>query len=314
VIVLREAHARVPPLTLAPLTATLDAGTHALLGGRLDGPWLVLAILAGRCKLRGGSVRMSGGSPTDRHASRALAYVPLDVALPEPFRVDEVLRMASEVRGEAAKDASSRLAVLGSAALATREVRSLTREERRAVALAEAVTCEAPVILVDEPLMGMDTRAAAAAGEALRARAAEGACVVVATASMRDARSLADDVLTFDRGVLARRAPASDPLVLAGPRGATVRVVSSDATRLAAALGEESGVRGVSVAADVVVARGADALAIAGAVARAASRADVTVESLVPDLLHDDELRAALSVRAPSSPLAAAAAPEGSAA
>jgi ABC-type multidrug transport system ATPase subunit len=222
--------------------------------------------------------------------------------------------MASEVRGEAAKDASSRLAVVGSAALATREVRSLTREERRAVALAEAVTCEAQVILVDEPLMGMDTRAAAAAGEALRARAAEGACVVVATASMRDARSLADDVLTFDRGVLARRAPASDPLVLAGPRGATVRVVSSDATRLAAALGEESGVRGVSVAADVVVARGADALAIAGAVARAASRADVTVESLVPDLLHDDELRAALSVRATSSPLAAAAAPEGSAA
>jgi hypothetical protein len=55
-------------------------------------------------------------------------------------------------------------------------------------------------------------------------------------------------------------------------------------------------------------------MTIAGAIARAASRADVIIESLVPDLLHDDELRAALSVRATSSPLAAAAAPEGSAA
>jgi energy-coupling factor transporter ATP-binding protein EcfA2 len=220
--------------------------------------------------------------------------------------------MAAEIRGEAPKDAPSRLSVLGIAELATREVHSLSRQERRAVALAEAVTCEAHVILVDEPLAGMEPRAAAAAGDALRARAAEGACVVVATASMRDARTLADDLLTFDRGALARRAPASDPLVLAGPRGAAVRVVSSDAARLASALADERSVQGVSFSASVVVARGADAVAIAAAVARAASRADVIVESLVPDLLHDDELRVVQAPRAPS-PATAAASTEGAA-
>ncbi len=312
-IVLHETSARVPPLTLAPLTVSFDAGTHALVGGRLDGPWLVLALIAGHGKLRGGTVRVNGRGPSEAHVGRAVAYVAAEVALPEPFLVADVLRMAATLRGETPKDASSRLSVLGIAELAGREVRSLSRQERRAVALAEAVTCEAHVILVDEPLAGMEPRAAAAAGDVLRARAAEGACVVVATASMRDARALADDVLTFDRGALARRAPASDPLVLAGPRGAAVRVVSSDAARLAAALADERGVQGVSFSAGVVVARGADAVAVAAAVARAASRADVLVESLVPDLLHDDELRAAPAPRAPSPAAGATPTEEGAA-
>jgi ABC-2 type transport system ATP-binding protein len=167
------------------------------------------------------------------------------------------------------------------------------------------------VILVDEPLTALEPRAAAAASEALRARAAQGACIVVATASTRDARTVADDVLTFARGVLVRRAAASDPLVLAGPRGAAVRAVASDGARLAAALAEEAVVRSVSLVGGVVVARGSDAVAISGAIARAAYRAEVTIESLVPDLLHDEELHAAATARpadpAPAPPVMPAA-------
>jgi ABC-type multidrug transport system ATPase subunit len=305
-IVFRDVQARVRPVALGPLTATLEAGTHALVGGRLDGPSIVLALVAGHVNVRAGSVRVSGAAPDDSHVRRALAYVPLDAALPEPLRVDAALAMASRVRGERAKDPRSRLDVLGIASLATRAVRSLSREERRAVALAEALTCEAQVILVDEPLAALEPRAAAAACEALRARAAQGACVVVATASMREARTLADDVLTFARGALVRRAPASDPLVLAGPRGAAVRAVASDGARLAAALAEEAVVRDVSVVGGVVVARGSDAVVIAGAIARAAYRAEVTIESLVPDLLHDEELHAAATAR-PAAPTPAPA-------
>ena len=53
--------------------------------------------------------------------------------------------------------------------------------------------------------------------------------------------------------------------------------------------------RDVAFEADVLVVRGIDAVAIAAALARAAVRSTVTIESLVPDLLHDDELRAAIA-------------------
>jgi ABC-type multidrug transport system ATPase subunit len=305
VIELHQVHVRVPPLVLPPLTLTMASGAHALFGGRLDGPSVVLAMLAGQQRPKSGAVLVARGHPEDPAVRREVAYVPLDAALPEPMRVDEVMRMASQLRGEQEKDAGSRLDVLGLAPLERRTVRSLSFEERRAVLLAEAVTSEASVLLVEEPLAHLDARATALAGEALRARAARGACVVVATASLRDARLLAEDVLTFDRGVLVRRAAASDPVVLSGPRGASVRVIASDAARLAAELAHESPVARASVVAGVLVAQGADAVEVAAAIARAAARADVAIESLTPDLLHDAELRATLARAAtPPTPLA----------
>ncbi len=294
-IELHAAHTRTGPVTIAPLTLRLDAGLHALVGGRADGVAIVLAICAGRVKLHRGQRHLLGGRADDPAVRARLAYVPLDAPLPEPMRVDEALAMAASIRAERARPASARLDPLGLGPLAARDVRSLSREEKRAVALAEAVTSEARVILVDEPLASIDPRAAAMASDVLRARAREGACVVVATGSIRDARSLADDVLTFDRGTLVRRAAASDPLVLAGPRGASVRVVATDTKRLAEALAGEAAVRDVSFEGDVLVVRGADAVAVAAAIARGAARSDVALESLVPDLLHDDELRAAIA-------------------
>jgi ABC-type multidrug transport system ATPase subunit len=287
--------ARVPPVALAPLTARFEAGTHALLGGKADGPSIVLGVLAGRVPVRGGSVRVLGAPPGDARARRSVAYVPLEAALPESLRVDETLAAASRIRGEAPREAGARLEPFGLAPLARRAVRTLSRDEVRAVALVEALTSSAKVLLVEEPLASIDPRALGAIVEALRARAREGACVVLATGSTRDARALADDLLTFDRGAMVRRASASDPLVLAGPRGACVRVLASDPKHLATALAVEESIRTVSVDAGVLVAGGADVVAVASAIARVALREGITLEMLRPDLLRDDELRSAIA-------------------
>jgi ABC-type multidrug transport system ATPase subunit len=287
--------ARVPPVALQPLTARLDPGAHALLGGRADGPAIVLAAVAGRIPFHGGRARVLGFAPGDSQVRRRVAYVPLDVALPAPFRVREALAAAAEIRGEPPRDARARLEPFGIAALADRAVQTLSRDEARAVALAEALTSTATVLLVEEPLAAVDPRALAAVADALRARARAGACVVVATGSTRDARMLGDDILTFERGALARRAPATDPLVLAGPRGASVRVLASDPKRLATALAAEDAVRTVAIEAGVLVAEGSDVVSLAAAIARAALREQIALDMLRPDLLRDDELRSAIA-------------------
>jgi ABC-type multidrug transport system ATPase subunit len=287
--------ARVPPVALHPLTVQLGPGAFALLGGRADGPSIVLGVVAGRLPFRGGSARVLRFAPGDPRLRKSVAQVPLDVALPAPLRVGEALALAARIRGEPAREARIRLEPFGIAALADRAIHSLSREEARAVAFAEALTSTATILLLEEPLAAVDSRALGAIADSLRARARAGACVVVATGSTRDARTLADEVLTFERGHLLRRAPATDPLVLAGPRGANVRVVASDAKRLATALTAEDAIRHVAVEAGVLVAGGADVVSVAAAIARAALREKITLDVVRADLLREDELRSAIA-------------------
>jgi ABC-type multidrug transport system ATPase subunit len=295
VIELTSVLARVPPVALHSLTVQLGAGAFALLGGRADGPSIVLGAVAGRLAFRGGSARVLGFPPGDPGVRKSIAHVPLEVALPAPLRVREALALASRIRGEPGREARVRLEPFGIDALAERTVHSLSREEARAVAFAEALTSTARVLLLEEPLAAVDSRALGAIADALRARARAGACVVVATGSTRDARTLADEVLTFERGHLLRRAPATDPLVLAGPRGANVRVVASDAKRLATALSAEDAVRTVAVEGGVLVAGGTDVVSVAAAIARAAWREKISLDLLRADLLREDELRSAIA-------------------
>jgi ABC-type multidrug transport system ATPase subunit len=294
-------------LTLSPLTLRLGAGSHALLGGRQEGPSLVLALLAGRVRVRRGAARVLGCPAGDPRLRAPVAYVPIDVALPGPLRVEEALAMAGELRGDPTVSPLARLDAFGLGAIARRMCRTLAREEARAVALVEALASKADVILVEEPML-VDPRALGAIVAALRARAHGGpiaglpaanasraACVVAATGSSRDARSIADDVLTFDRGSLVRRAPSGDPLVVAGPRGACVRVLCSDPQRLAMTIAEEPGVRRVALEGNLLVAEGADVASVAAAVTKSALREGISVEMLRPDLLRDHELRSVLA-------------------
>lgn len=271
--------ARRGALARSSLSLDWDAGMHAVIGGAADGAPELLAVLAGLDRPRVGKVRVLEGDPRDERVRRAIALVPSLPALPERMTVREALDVAASIRaGGAAAPAAERLEVLGVASLAGRRVLGLSREEARAVALVEALTAPGVrVILVEEPRVGIDPRAAVLLPDRLRARAAAGCAVVVATASTRDAATLGDDHLFLG----AARPPAM----------ARMRIVTREPAALVAAIAREPEVHGVSrqdavragtgspvgEGLGVVVARGPDASALARAVGRAvvASRADV---------------------------------------
>ena len=298
--------------TIAPLTLTLGAGAHALLGTLDDGVSLLLALIAGDVRARSGRVQVLGGSPGDAAIRRSIAHVPLDVSLPDPVRVAEALVMAAEIRGEPARDPVARLEVLGIAALAKRKVNTLGPDEARAVAMAEAVTSQARVLLIFEPYVTVDPRTAPLLRDVLSKRASEGVCVLVATASVNDAAALADDHLVFERGSLVRRGTSMEGISALASRGGRLRVVVSgakqdgakaddananaDGTRaLVAALAAEGAITSVETSGTTLVVGGADLVALASAVARAALRADVGIEALGPDVVTLEELRASMA-------------------
>jgi ABC-type multidrug transport system ATPase subunit len=275
-------------MRIAPLTLALGAGVHALLGGPEDGVRVVLALFAGRLRAKAGSLRVLGKPIED--ARTCIGYVPLDVALPDAFRVDEALDCAAAIRGEHAPAAAERLAALGVQPLAQRPVRTLTLAEARAVAIAEAVTSNADVLLIEEPFVSLDPRATGPLAKRLRARAAEGACVVVSTASPRDAAELADTQIVFDRGIVLR-ATANEVRTARSVRGARLSIGVTDRSAVLAALAAEGCIRGIESDRAAIVVVGDDVTQLAGAVARAVVASGADLEWMRPEAPSLEELR-----------------------
>ena len=296
---------------LENVTLTWEKGVLVVLGTQADGTTALLEVLAGILPVRGGSAKIDGILPAE--ARSRVAYVPLDPALPDSLRVDEVCELAGEIRGEPAMTPASRLAPLGIEKLANRRVRSLSHGEARAVSLALALTSRVPVLLVDEPLSGLDPAAPSRVVAALRARAAAGAAVVVTTASVREATALADQLGMLTRGVFTHLPPA---LAHVGPAGARLRVVvaAQAATEVApfvAALAAEPAIASVETttfaatrvlhAAVSVVVSGADLLSVARAVGHAAARTSARIEAIESAVLPLDAIRSRVAAPRPGT-------------
>lgn len=295
-IALRDVTARRAPRNLEKTTVSLGAGVHAALGRDEDGVPLFLALLAAAVPCRSGSATLEGDAVGSRAARQKTAYVPEDATLPDGLRVDEAFALASRLRGEPVTKADARLAVLGLESLRKRPVRSLSREERRSVALAEALSStRVRLVLVDEPRVGIDPRASMFLASAFRARADAGVAIVFSTASPRDAEALGTTMLVFDRGTLVATVRANDARALARSQAARMRIAVDDARRLLAALARETVLATIAVEGASVVVSGPSLEEVAAAVGRAVRLAAVDVRELRPEPASLDELRAAIA-------------------
>jgi ABC-2 type transport system ATP-binding protein len=86
---------------------------------------------------------------------------------------------------------------------------------QRRAALARALVAERPILLLDEPLLGLDDCTARAMGADIKAQAREGRkAVLVATCSQRLIREICDHVAVMKDGRLAAAAPVCRALGL----------------------------------------------------------------------------------------------------
>lgn len=302
---------------------TWERGVLAIVGTPADGSSALLDLVAGRTVLDGGRCLVDH-VPIGHASLRArVAHVPAEAALPEALRVDEVCQLARSLRGDPPIAADALLGRLGISALASRRVESLTAGESRAVLLAIAIASSAKVLLVEEPLATLDPAAPSRVVDALRARGAAGAAVIVTTASVRDATRLADQLGLLTQGVFTHLPPA---LAHVGPAGAKLRVVvraerASEASTFVAALAGEEAVGSVDTVAAAptplragavaIAVSGPDLLALARAVGAAASRTNAAIETIESAVQSLDAIRAALvAPRAPTLPSVPPAAAE----
>lgn len=168
-------------LVLRDIDLAVEAGGATMLTGpNGSGKSTLLRVLAGLLRPAGGRVLWDGAdalADPPLHASR-LIYVGHQDAVKPGLTAAENLRFGAIVGGGSVAAA---LAAMGLEALAELPARMLSAGQKRRLALARLALSAAPLWLLDEPTLGLDTVSVARFGAMLSAHRARGGLIVAAT-------------------------------------------------------------------------------------------------------------------------------------
>jgi ABC-2 type transport system ATP-binding protein len=171
------------------------------------------------------------------------------------------LAVAADTLGFGHDRIDEMLEFVGLADDASRKAGDYSKGMRQRLALAAAILGDPQLLILDEPLDGLDPAGQHAFRARLRDLAADGRTVVVSSHDLADVEALADHVIVIDEGRLVTQGPLNSLL-----EGGATRVKVSDPGRAAEAL-RAAGLD-VDRDAEGVVVRGADGAVITETLAR----------------------------------------------
>jgi ABC-type multidrug transport system ATPase subunit len=203
-------------VALADLTLSVSAGECvALIGANGSGKSTAVRTIAGLLEPTEGMVRVAGHDPhrePDAEAARAaLALVPDAPVLYDDLTVRQHLELVALSHGVADDGVDERIdALLDRLGLADRDAfvpRELSRGMRQKTQLACALIRPAALLVLDEPVVGLDPPSQALLYELLLDAKRAGTAVLLTTHQMSFADGLADRAVMLDEGEVFDEGP-----------------------------------------------------------------------------------------------------------
>jgi ABC-type multidrug transport system ATPase subunit len=194
---------------------------HLLAGANGAGKSTLLLILAGALAPSSGTIEILGAPVGARETRARVAWLPEASDASSRLTAREAARLQAALYGLARADGRVRAAQMlhdvGLDALADRPLRTLSKGERRRAALAQALVSDPDLLLLDEPLDGVDPESSELLLDLLARRAAAGKAVLLSSHVLLDGRRGGDVLTVLDAGrVVASGPPAA---VLRRPEG-----------------------------------------------------------------------------------------------
>lgn len=276
---------------VSDVTFGVDAGVTALLGPNGAGKSTLLRMLAGLARPSSGAVRIAGRDPrTDADVTRLVGLVPQNEGLFDDLRALEFVTVAARLQHVADPvDAARRsLALVELDADDGRRLGSYSKGMRQRVKLAQAAVHDPPVLLLDEPLTGLDPHQRQRMIALLHDLGERGRCVIVSSHVLEEVERIGSRILVIARGRLAAEGDFRDIRMLMDDRPQRVALRCDRPRTLAAALLAAAIVDGVDVddADDTVVVETGDGGTLARALPRVARDEAVLLHEVRP--LDDD--------------------------
>jgi ABC-2 type transport system ATP-binding protein len=211
------------------LTLTVRAGElYALLGPNGAGKTTTLRMVAGLLKPDAGAISVFGrdvlASPAE--AKQIIAWAPDEPMLYDRLNPLEYLEFVAGLWGVAPKTAQARaeelLKWLGLWENRAERCEGFSRGMKQKTALAGALIHDPQLLILDEPLTGLDAAVARQVKDLLQARVRTGATVILTTHILEVAERMADRIGIIARGRLIADGTLAQLRARRGEAGATL--------------------------------------------------------------------------------------------
>ena len=181
--------------------------TFGLLGPNGAGKTTTLHLLSGVLRPDAGRVVIDGeADPTRPSVRRRLGIAPQEPAIYHQLTGEENLLFLGRLYGLSGAELGTRvdeaLVRVGLGGRRTQKAGSYSGGMRRRLSLAGALVHDPPVVLLDEPTVGVDPQSRNLLFDCIEELEAEGRTVLLSTHYMEEAERLCDRVAILDRGRL----------------------------------------------------------------------------------------------------------------
>jgi ABC-2 type transport system ATP-binding protein len=276
-------------VAVSDVTFDVGPGVTALLGPNGAGKSTVLRMLCGLTPPSQGSVRVLGRDPRrDLELTRSIGLVPQQEALFENFSAFEFVQLAAVLlRLDDPADAARRaLDIVELSSDEKRPLSGFSKGMRQRVKVAQGLVADPDVVVLDEPLTGLDPRQRLHLIALFQRLGAQGKCVLVSSHVLDEVERFGSRVLVMAQGRLAAEGDFRAIRELMDDRPLRIRIRCDDPRTLAAGLLGTDGVVGIQLDGDAIVVDTRDAALLRRSIAVVARDRYLRLQEVTP--LDDD--------------------------
>lgn len=194
-------------LALNQVTLELRGGITGLVGANGAGKSTLMKLATGQVRPTLGRVTVSGVDTWNWQARRLVGYCPDVDAFYEDMTGREFVRTMADLCGYPASESKRRtdetLNRVGMADRADRKLRGYSKGMRQRIKLAQALLTDPPLLILDEPLSGIDPVGRQELLDVFRSLAAQGKALLVSSHELEELEKLTNHVAIMARGRVA---------------------------------------------------------------------------------------------------------------
>jgi ABC-2 type transport system ATP-binding protein len=273
-------------VAVSDVSFEVGPGVTALLGPNGAGKSTMLRMLCGLARPSKGTVRVLGRDPRmDVGVTRSIGLVPQQETVFEPLTARRFVRLAATLHGLPEPDAAAvdALETVGLDPTDSRRLPAYSKGMRQRVKVAQGLVHDPAVVMLDEPLTGLDPRQRADMIGLFQRLGAEGRCVLVSSHVLDEVQRLGSQILVMSQGRLAAAGDFRELRALMDDRPLRVRVRTNRPRELAGALLEGGAVVGARLDGEHALELDTnDARELARALAPVARERDASLLEVVP--------------------------------
>lgn len=248
-----------PVIGINDISCRIGPGITGLLGANGAGKSTLMKLASGQLRPSSGSVRIGQHAAWSSAAKRLFGYSPDINSFYEEMTGREFVYSMTRLYGYPRREARERtelaLDEVGMTPRAERRLAGCSHGMRQRIKLAQALVHDPPVLLLDEPLSGIDPGGRKDINELLAKLADAGKTILVSSHILVEIEQLADTVLMIARGRILASGTLGEIREMLEDQPLTIEIVAEPARRLAALLAELPAVRSIEIRDEALIVR-----------------------------------------------------------